>query len=178
MDKQSVYNALAHRAKTVSSTKETPDKELQHIRGALQACQFPNWALNQVHQRFHRNSQTHQDTNGTNNSSKDNSMKMRNISLVVPYIQGISEKFKKLCKSKGIHVFFKGTNTLRTQLVTPRDNYPRLQKSGIIYHYKCPHINCTEAYIGKTGRALGDRVNEQLKAPSPTYLYSNTTGHP
>ena len=85
--------------------------------------------------------------------------------------------FKKLCKSKVIQVYFKGTNTLRTHLVTPKDKDPKLQKSGIIYHYKCPHINCTEAYTGETGRALGDRVNEHLKAPSPIYLHSNTTGH-
>ena len=74
-------------------------------------------------------------------------------------------------------MFFKGTNTLITQLVTPKDKDPKLQKSGIIYHYKCPHINYTEAYIGRTGRALGNRGNEHLKAPSPFYLHSNTTGH-
>ena len=93
--KQSVYNTLAHRAKTVSSIKETLDKELQHIRRALQACQFPNWALNQLHLRFLKNNQTHQDTNGTNSSIKDNTtsnnIKKRNISLLVPYIQGLSE---------------------------------------------------------------------------------------
>ena len=75
--------------------------------------------------------------------------------LVVPYIQGTSEKFKKLCKFKGIQVYFKGTYTLRTQLVTPKDKDPKLQKSGIIYHYKGPHINCTEAYIGETALGAG-----------------------
>ena len=88
------------------------------------------------------------------------------------------KKCKTSCKSKGIQVYFKGTNTLRTQLVTPKDKDPKLQKSGIIYHYKCPHINCTDAHIGETGRALGDRVNEHLKVPSPIYLHSNSTGHP
>ena len=96
---------------------------------------------------------------------------------MVPYIQGISKKFKKLCKSKGIQVYFKGTNTVRTQLVTPKDKDPKLQKSEIIYHYMCPHINCTEAYIGETGRALGDRVCEHLLAPSPIYLHNNSTGY-
>ena len=83
-----------------------------------------------------------------------------------------------LCRCKGIQVFFKGTTTLRAQLVTPKDKDPKLQKNGIIYYYKCPHINCTEAYKGETGRALRDRVNEHLKAPSPMHLHSNTTGHP
>ena len=130
--KQNVYNTLAHRARTVSSTKETLDKELQHIREASQACQFPNRVLNQLHERFLRKNQTHHVTNGNNNSINDNhtnnNIKKRNISLVVLYIQGLSGKFKKICKSKGIQVLFKGTNTLRAQLVTPKDKDPKLQK--------------------------------------------------
>ena len=97
---------------------------------------------------------------------------------MVPYIKGTSEKFKRLRKSKGIQVHFKGTNTLRTQLVNPKDKDPNRKKSGIIYHYKCPHINCPEAYIGESGRALGERVKEYLKAPSPIFHHSTSTGHP
>ena len=39
--KQSVNNTLAHRDKTVSSTQDKMDRELQYIRTALQHCQFP-----------------------------------------------------------------------------------------------------------------------------------------
>ena len=39
--KQSVLNTLAHRAKPVSSSQESMDKELEHIKTALQHCQFP-----------------------------------------------------------------------------------------------------------------------------------------
>ena len=45
--RQSVYNTLADRAKIVSSTQDKMYRELQHIRTALQHCQFPEWALNQ-----------------------------------------------------------------------------------------------------------------------------------
>ena len=117
------------------------------------------------------NNSSSQENNHTNNTTK------RNITLVVPYIRGISEKFKKLCKSKGIQVHFKGSNTLMTQLVNLKDKDPKTQKSGIIYHYKCPHINCPEAYIGESGRALGERVKEHLKIPSPILHHSTTTGH-
>ena len=118
------------------------------------------------------NNNTNQDINNTNNT------KNRNITIVVPYIKGTSKIFKRLCKSKGIQVYFKGTNTLRTQLVNPKDKDPKLQKSGTIYRYKCPHLNCPEAYIGESGRAFGDRVSEHLKAPSPIYTHSTSTGHP
>ena len=83
-----------------------------------------------------------------------------------------------LClKSKGMQVHFKGTNTIRTQLVNPNDKDPKTQKSGIIYHYKCPHINCPEAYTGETGRAEGERVKEHLKAPSLILLHSTSRWH-
>ena len=36
--KQGVYNTLAHRAKVISSSQGTLDKELKHIKTALQAC--------------------------------------------------------------------------------------------------------------------------------------------
>ena len=80
--------------------------------------------------------------------------------------------------AKGIQAHYKGTNTLRTQLVNPKDRHSKMQKSGIIYHYKYLHINCPDAYIGESGRALGDRVKEHLKVPSPIFQHSTTTGHP
>ena len=111
--KQSVYNTLAHRAKIVSPNKETLDKELHHIRKTLQACLFPNWALNQLHQKFLKKNQPNSNTRDNNNTNWDtnntNNTKNRNITIVVPYIKRTSEKFKRLCKSKGIHVHFKGT---------------------------------------------------------------------
>ena len=96
--KQSVYNTLAHRAKVVSSSQDRLDQELQHIKSALQACQFPNWALNQWHHRFLNNNQVNNNnpTNTTTNTNQDNNPTKRNITLVVPFIPGTSEKFKKL----------------------------------------------------------------------------------
>ena len=98
--------------------------------------------------------------------------------IVVPYIPNTSEKFKKLCKRKGIQVHFKGTNTLRTALGNPKDKEPTVNQTGIIYQYPCPHINCPSSYIGESGRTIGDRIKEHFKAPSPIHLHSSTTGHP
>ena len=178
--KPSVHNTSVHRAKVVSSSQDRLDKELQHIKTALQACQFLNWALNQWHHRFINNNQGNNNnpTTTNNNTNQDNNPTKRNITLVVPFIPGTSEKFKKLGKARGIQVHYKGTNTLRILLGNSKDKDPKANKTGIIYHYKCPHINCPEAYIGESGRALGDRVKEHLKEPSPIHQHSVTTGHP
>ena len=60
----------------------------------------------------------------------------------------------------------------------PQGQRPKANQTGIIYHYQCPHINCPSAYIGESGRTLGDRVKEHFKAPSPINLHITTTGHP
>ena len=117
--KQSVFNTLTHRAKIVSSSQDKLDQELQHIKTALQHCQFPNWALNQwLHKFINPNQPTnHNSTNNTN--QQDNNPNKRNMTIVVPYMPRIGEKFKKLCKNKGIQVPYNGTNTLRTLLGNP-----------------------------------------------------------
>ena len=176
--KQSVFNILAHRAKTVSSSQDRMDKELEHIKTALKHCQFPSWALNQWQHKFtHFNQQSNSTTTTSNNNITTDNNKNK-ATIVVPYIPSTSEKFKKLCKRKGIKVHFKGTNTLRTALGNRKDKDPKANQTGIIYHYQCPHINCPGAYIGESGRTLGDRVKEHFKAPSPIHLHSTTTGHP
>ena len=98
--------------------------------------------------------------------------------MVIPYIPGLGEKFKRTCNKQGFQVHFKGTNTIKQLLMAPKDKDPKLAKSGVIYKYKCPTINCTEEYIGESGRTFGDRYKEHLKAPSPIHLHTSSTGHP
>ena len=176
--KQSVFNTLAHRAKTVSSNQASMDKELDHIKTALKHCQFPSWAFNQWQHRFNQ-SQQHSNNPSNNSSSNIPTDKTKNkATIAVPYIPNTSEKFKKVCKRKGIQEHFKDSNTLRTALGNPKDKDPKANQTSIIYHYQCPHINCPSSYIGESGRTLGDRIKEHFKAPSPIHLHSSTTGHP
>ena len=104
--KQSVLNTLAHKAKVVSSSQDRLEQELQHIKTALQACQFPNWALNQWHHKFTNNNIPTINSNSNNNNQQDNNPNKRNITIVAPFIPGTSEKFRKLCKNKGIQVHY------------------------------------------------------------------------
>ena len=88
------------------------------------------------------------------------------------------ENFRKLCKKKGIQVHFKGTKTLRTALVNPKDEDPKDNQRGIIYNYQCAQINCPSTYIGESGRSLGERVKDHVKVPSCIHLHSTITGYP
>ena len=44
----------------------------------------------------------------------------RNISMVVPYIKGLGQKFKRTCNNLGIQVHFKGNNTINSLLMAPK----------------------------------------------------------
>ena len=155
------------------------DKELLHIKTALQHCQFPNWALNQWEHRFkHPNQVSNTSSNNSNpNNHKDSNNKYR-TTILVPYIPNTADKFKRLCKGWNIQVQFKGTNTLRTTLVNPKDKEHKTKQTVVIFQYQCPHIQCSSSYIGESGRSLGERVKEHLKPPSPIHLHSTTRGHP
>ena len=85
---------------------------------------------------------------------------------------------KSHVRSKGIQVHFKGTNTVETLLMAPQDKDQKLQKSGIIYKFKCLHIHCPEQYIGESERTLGYKVKEHLRAASLIHQHSNIVGHP
>ena len=66
-------------------------------------------------------------------------------------------------------MYFKGGNTTKELLVHPKDKDNILQKSGVIYKYKCGRADCEEEYIGESGRTFAERFRE--------HDHFNTTGH-
>ena len=46
--KYSVINTLRHRAKTVCTTKQSLEKEENHLFTALKRCKYPVWAWNRT----------------------------------------------------------------------------------------------------------------------------------
>ena len=79
---------------------------------------------------------------------------------------------KRTCNNMGILLHFKGTNIIKTLLMSPKNRDSKLQKSGVIYKFKCPHIKCQEEYVGKSGRCFWDRLNNPAQI---TQLYLPTT---
>ena len=67
--------------------------------------------------------------------------------IVVHYMRGLSESCKNICRKHGIGMYSKGGNTIKDLLVHPKDKNNILQKSGVIYRYKCGMVDCEEEYI-------------------------------
>ena len=151
------------RAKTVCTTPELLNKELQHLREALVRCKYPRWAINKIQNKFinnnwvgdgNNNTQAGNNTTQANNNSGGNSEDRPprgrpNIGhIVIPYVQGLGKSTKNMCAKYGIQTHFKGNKTLRQVLVKPKDQDPKEKKSGVIYSYQCGAINCREEYRG------------------------------
>ena len=104
---------------------------------------------------------------------------------MVPYIKGLSKSYKKhlqqtwhsdtlkrttirdlLVNPKYIHL--RGGRTIRYLLVNPKYIDTILEKSGVIYRYKCGRMDCEDEYIGESGRAFAERFKEDIKPPHPS----------
>ena len=98
--------------------------------------------------------------------------------IVIPYTQGLCKSIKKICRRYGIQTHFKGSNTIRNLLVSPRDKDPMVSKSGDIYWFQSGDLSCDNEYIGEPSRTFGERYKEHLKVLSSINQHSNHTGHP
>ena len=173
--KYSVIGTLYHRANTICSTTQYLRDEEKHLNQAWKKCKYPSWAINRVRIRT-RTTASHNSNRRTGNSNTAQS-NTPNINIAVPYHQGLSESIKRTCKKYGIQVHCKGGHTIRNLLMAPKDKDHNLNKSGIIYRYKCHRVECDEKYIGESARTFSERFKEHLKPSSPIYDHSNVSGH-
>ena len=116
-------------------------------------------------------------TKNNNTNINSNDSKKNNPYIVVPYMKGFSESCKNICRKHGIEMYFKGGNTIKELLVHPKDKGNILQKSGVIYRYKCGRVDCEDEYIGESDRTFAERFREHIRAPSPIHDLFNITGH-
>ncbi len=170
--KLSVVNTLFYRAEVVCSDKETLDAEKAHLNEVLSVNGYPDWAIKRGTDLIRRRpSRQNKQTDGPKKEFKG--------FIVVSYVQGLSEPFKRILENVGIRVYFKGGCTLKSQLVSPKDKDPKEKKSNCVYMISCGDTNCGEKYIGETGRTLEERYKEHASdTKSALTQHRKDTGHP
>ena len=84
--KCSLFITLIHRARTVCFIPQLLHKDEEHIKGVLQRCNYPTWAINKL-----KINQKYNTTQVQNNTSNNNHSK---IHVVVSYTMGLSNSFK------------------------------------------------------------------------------------
>ena len=173
--KYSVINTLHHRAKAVCSNNQFLKEEEDHLEKVLTGNKYPMWALNRVKLKT-KTTQAQEQRKQQNANAKVTSGNKKSH-MVLPYVKGLRESMKNIGKKHGIQTYFRGGNTIKSLLMTPKDKDHISKKSGIIYRFKCNRVDCDDEYVGESSRTFGERYKEHLKAPSPIYDHYNITGH-
>ncbi len=160
--KLGVIRTLEYRAKTLVTDPEDKTAELETIRRVLGHCGYKrsHFAI----------------ANASKTTSRDqNSGNACVGSVTIPYTRGVSEGLRRIISKRGIQVHFKPRNTLREQLVSPKDKIKKEERCHTVYEHTCK--TCNASYIGETKRPLGVRSSEHKREPSPVAMHARDTGH-
>ena len=79
----------------------------------------------------------------------------------VPYLQGTTEKLKRIAKRYGFTTYVRSGTSLRSSICKPKDKLSKDQTAGVIYNFSC---GCGKHYIGESGRPVSLRMKEHKKA--------------
>ena len=83
--------------------------------------------------------------------------------ITIPYVAGVSEEIRRICKSYDIRVAFRTARTIRSEITRVKDPLPMEKQSMVVYQVPC---SCGQSYIGKTIRRLESRLKEHKDACS------------
>ncbi|CAH1262968.1 Hypp2604 [Branchiostoma lanceolatum] len=147
--KLAVIKTLFHRADNIITSDTAKTDEHRHLRGALGKCGYQRWTFNKALKPSDQSKKTAKCTPLTNRNKAN---------ITIPYVQGVSEKLRRIFQNFNIATNFKPQSTLRQRLVHPKDRPRKGSKADVIYRLKCEEPNCNNTYIGETSRSLNESV--------------------
>jgi len=141
-----VVRTLFHRARTFITEDQDKETEMEHLKSVLRNNNYKPWM-------FKTTQRATQNPKGT--AKKGGS----SYSVPLPYVQGVSEQLARVFKKQGVGTYHKPFNTIRQQLVHPKDPTAKEKKCGVVYKFQCK--DCEEDYIGGMARPFGVRLKER-----------------
>lgn len=149
--KLGVVRTLMDRMNTIVS--EDSDRELEEakIKKALALCGYPDWSFTKVKRQI-ENKKTKKPAKKSDLTDKSKGL------VVIPYVNGLSEKANRIFRRHGIATAMRPHSSLRKMLVHPKDKRDPDATTDVVYEIPCS--NCKHTYVGETGRLLGTRVEE------------------
>ena len=164
-----MVSTLHHRAKAVCSTQQLLEEEEKHLQKVLTENKYPTWALNRVKNKI--KAPTKQELKRRDHAN--NTKGQNKPYMILPYVRGLSESMKNICKKHGVQVHYRGGNTIKGLLMAPKDKDHITMKSGIIYRIKCQRVDCDDESIGESSRIFGGLGN--ILKPLPQYMTTRTS---
>ena len=142
--KLSVVRSLMDRAQQLSSSTEEHSSEVKFVKQVLASNNYPLKIFNSI-----RNNKQQNSVNPTK-------------SVVLPYVQGLSERLARVLRVFNISTFYKPINKISTVLGLPKDPIDSKSICGVVYRINCS--DCGEQYIGQTTNSLATRLKQHKAA--------------
>ena len=142
--KEGIVSCLFHRARNISQ-RENIQVEEDHLRGVLEGNGYPE-AFVKMASRPHTAREPAEE---------------RRATVFIPYVAGLSEDVRRVCRRYNIRTVFRSASTLRGQLTKVKDQDPLEKRSGVVYQIPC---SCGNVYIGETKRAFETHIKEHRAA--------------
>jgi hypothetical protein len=161
--KLSVVRTLTHRANSICSTESAREKEMKHLKEVLSISGYEKWVWNTPSTK--KKTPTSQATEGTKKKGH----------ITMPYASGTTEALARKIRQAGVSVHIKGSNSIRSKLVAPKDKTEKLNQSGVVYNIQCQ--DCDSNYVGETERALKMRMKEHRREASPVDAHMSSRRH-
>ena len=127
-------------------------REGRHVDAALRANNYPKQFIRQTRRKIQR-----RELERGNERRPEHEKKPM---VVLPYVQGVTEKVTRILKPHARVATKPGTN-LKNMLVRPKDKRKKDQNSGLVYQYEC---ECGKVYVGETCRTIRTREKEHKRA--------------
>ena len=110
--KRSVVRTLLRRADKIVTSPDDKKAEIEHVTKALAANGYQKWALSLPPPKKQREPVVNETP----------STDQRQQSVALPYVQGTSEKLRRIFQQHGVPSYHKPFNTIKSLLVHPRTN--------------------------------------------------------
>ena len=158
--KESLVSCLFNRAYSIITNKDDIHKENARIKQVLKENGYQENIISKIFWRITNNHslpQSQQLMQATDIQEK----KIR-MSITFPYIEGTSEKLRRILRSHKVRSTLYTKKTLRKLLCQPKDRVATEDKNNIAYEIDCS--NCQTVYFCESKRSLKSRSDEHKRS--------------
>ena len=160
--KQGIVKCLKSRAVAISSNKRLLDKEISVLHKAFRSNGYPTDVLDRL-----LLSESHKTRLGGESSS---SQTRPFTTITLEYVPNFSEKIRRVLADFNVRTVFKSSTTLRSLLCQTKPNDSLQRSKEVVYSLPC---QCSDIYIGETGRPLAVRIKEHKDNVSRRKVFSS-----
>ena len=150
--KRGTVKCLYDRARSITHRNDKLKEEESHLMNAFIGNGYPRSFVRSA--SAPRTQRQHDNENENDKTKKPST-------AFIPYVAGISERIRKVCRDYNIRTVFKSGPTLRSLLTKVKDPLPITKQSNVVYEVPC---TCGKVYIGETKRRLETRLKEHKDA--------------